>query len=104
MREFLKNLFTRKPPQQLNLEVGPNAPRVPDDDSWIEPPISLVDPEPWDRFWYERLAHGVGGFVHLFCDDGKLVDTMRANGLNTVLCVGNGISQEPRALAGPASM
>jgi methyltransferase family protein len=103
MCEFLKKLFSRTPPQQLGLEVGPlsGSARVPReyDRSWIEPPISLVDPVPWDRFWYERLAHGVGDFVHLFCDDGPMVDTMRANGLNTVLCVGNGISQEPRALA-----
>lgn len=103
MREFLKKLFSRKPPQQLGLEVGPRdaSARVPReyDRSWIEPPISLVDPAPWDRYWYERLAHGVGDFVHLFCDDGELVDTMRANNLKTVLCVGNGISQEPRALA-----
>lgn len=103
MREFLKKLFSRRPPQQLGLEVGPgSAParvRNRDDRSWLEPPISLVDPDSWDRFWYERLSHGVGGFVHLFCNDGELVDTMRANGLNTVLCVGNGISQEPRALA-----
>jgi SAM-dependent methyltransferase len=54
---------------------------------------------PWDMWWYEWLSRGYGDFVHLFCDDGDLVDTMRANGLNTVLCVGNGISQEPRALA-----
>ena len=103
MREFLKKLFSRTPPQQLGLEVGPSSAsaRVPReyDRSWIEPPISLVDPGPWDSFWYERLSHGVGDFVHLFCDDGELVDAMRANGLNTVLCVGNGISQEPRALA-----
>ena len=102
MREFLKKLFSRRPPQQLHLEVGPRSAsaRVQDDDySWLEPPISLVDPAPWDWFWYEHLRHGVGGFVHLFCDDGELVDTMRANGLKTVLCVGNGISQEPRALA-----
>ena len=102
MREFLKKLFSRKPPQQLGLEVGPRSAsaRVPRDDySWLEPPISLVDPAPWDNYWYQRLAHGVGDFVHLFCDDGDLVDTMRANGLNTILCVGNGISQEPRALA-----
>ena len=50
-------------------------------------------------YWYERISHGYGDFVHLFCDDGDLVDTMRANGLKRVLCVGNGISQEPRALA-----
>ncbi len=103
MREFLKKLFGRRPPQQLGLKVGPRKgpPRVRDEDdySWLEPPITLVHPEPWDEFWYEHLSHGVGDFVHLFCDDGELVDTMRAHGLKTVLCVGNGISQEPRALA-----
>jgi hypothetical protein len=35
----------------------------------------------------------------MFCDDGELVDAMRTNGVQTVLCVGNGLSQEPRALA-----
>jgi SAM-dependent methyltransferase len=38
-------------------------------------------------------------FVHMFCDDGGLVDLMRANGLKTVLCIGSGSSLEPRALA-----
>ena len=103
MREFLKKLFSRRPPQQLGLEVEPQSAskRVPRDydRSWLVPPISLVDPAPWDMYWYEHLRHGVAGLVHLFCDDGDLVDTMRANGLNTVLCVGNGVSQEPRALA-----
>ena len=103
MADFLKKLFSRRPPQQLGLEVGPRSAsaRVPNehDRSWLEPPLSLVDPDPWDMYWYGRISHGVGDFVHLFCDDGDLVDTMRGNGLNTVLCVGNGISQEPRALA-----
>jgi len=101
MREFLKKLFSRRPPQQLGLKVGPHTGpvRVRDDDSWLHPPVSLVDPAPWDRYHYEHLVHGVGDFVHLFCNDGELVDAMRANGLKTVLCVGNGISQEPRALA-----
>jgi hypothetical protein len=58
-----------------------------------------VDPAAWDRYWQDQLSHGVAGFVHLFVDNGELVDAMRANGLRTVLCVGNGISQEPRALA-----
>lgn len=102
MREFLKKLLRRRSPQQLDLSVGPHraGARVPDDDdySWLNPPITLVDPAPWDVYWYEQLSHGAGDFVHLFCDDGDLVDTMRANGLKTVLCVGNGISQEPRAL------
>lgn len=104
MRELLKKLFSRRSPQQLGLEVGPGRAKASkkhdrDDYRWLEPPISLVDPVPWDMYWYQQLVHGVGGFVHFFCDDGELVDTMRANGLKTVLCVGNGISQEPRALA-----
>ena len=101
MLDFLKKLFSRTPPQQLGLEVSPgnSNPRPQRDYSWLEPPISLVDPDPWDRYWYEHLVRGYGGFVHMFCEDGELVDTMRANGLNTVLCVGNGVSQEPRALA-----
>lgn len=70
-----------------------------DDFSWFFPPATLVDPVPWDQYWRDQLSHGVAGFVHLFCDDGDLVDAMRAGGLKTVLCVGNGISQEPRALA-----
>jgi hypothetical protein len=53
MREFLKKLFSRTPPQRLGLEVGPLSAstrrRDPDDYSWLEPPISLVDPDPWDR-------------------------------------------------------
>lgn len=70
-----------------------------DDFSWLLPPPTLADPAPWDQYWRDQLSHGVAGFVHLFCDDGPLVDAMRLNGLKTVLCVGNGISQEPRALA-----
>jgi hypothetical protein len=26
--------------------------------------------------------------VHMFCDDGDLIDAMRANGFRTVLCIG----------------
>jgi len=83
MRAFLQRLFGRSR----------------EDLSWMLPPRTLVDPAPWDRYWHDQLTHGMAGFVHMFCDDGDLVDVMRANGLRTVLCVGNGISLEPRALA-----
>jgi SAM-dependent methyltransferase len=43
-----------------------------------------------------RLRTAVTG---LFCDDNALLDAIDARGLSTVLCVGSGISQEPRALA-----
>jgi hypothetical protein len=70
-----------------------------DDFSWMLPPPTMVEPEPWDAFWRLRLANRMADSVHMFCDDGDLIDAMRANGLRTVLCVGNGISLEPRALA-----
>jgi hypothetical protein len=89
MLSLLKRLFGRAP---ARLDPA-------DDFSWMFPPTTLIDPLPWDQYWRDQLSHGVAGFVHLFCDDGDLVDAMRAHGLKTILCVGNGISQEPRALA-----
>ena len=69
------------------------------DFSWMHPPPTMVDPSAWDTYWHNQLSRGMAGFVHMFVHDGELVDLMRANGLRTVLCVGNGISQEPKALA-----
>ena len=75
-------------------------PRKSDDAfSWLRPPATMVDPQAWDKFWRDRITHGVAGYVDMFCDDGTLVDAMRTSGFQTVLCVGNGLSQEPRALA-----
>jgi hypothetical protein len=82
------------------LSVSKPPPEIDDTDfRWMCPPRTLVDPAPWDKYWHEQLSHGVAGFVHLFVDDGELVDAMRANGLRSGLCVGNGISLEPHALA-----
>jgi SAM-dependent methyltransferase len=69
------------------------------DFSWMKPPRTMEDAVAWDTYWNDQFTHDAAGFVDMFVDDGKLVDVMRANGLRTVLCVGNGISQEPRALA-----
>ena len=100
MREFLKRLFQQRAPTQAATESGGDADVGSDDDcNWMFPPSTVVDPTAWDQYWRDQLSHGVAGFVHLFVDDGDLVDAMRASGLRTVLCVGNGISQEPRALA-----
>ena len=65
----------------------------------MAPPQTMVDAGKWDAYWHNQLGGGMAGFVHMFVNDGELVDVMRANGLRTVLCVGNGISQEPKALA-----
>lgn len=63
------------------------------------PRRSMSEAAPWDEFWTGQMQSGMAGFVDMFCRDGRLIDAMRANGLKTVLCVGNGISQEPKALA-----
>lgn len=70
-----------------------------DDVSWFFPPRTVVDPEAWDTYWQNQLTHCMAAFVHLFCDYGDLVDAMHTNGLRSVLCVGNGITHEARALA-----
>ena len=89
MRGFLQWLLKRgKPKTDLQLDF-----------SWLLPPPTMVDPEAWDRYWRDRATHGLAGLADMWCSDGDLVDAMRANGLRTVLCLGNGISQEPRALA-----
>lgn len=90
------------PPEDGTADAPPNAGAAftgDDDFAWMCPPATTTDAAAWDRYWDDQLSHGVAGFVHLFVDDGELVDAMRANGLQTVLCVGNGLSMEPRALA-----
>jgi hypothetical protein len=102
VRAFLQRLFGRRTPASAPenpFADGDAAPGSDDDFSWMYPPATLTDPAPWDRYWHAQFDNGVAGFVHMFCDDGSLVDVMRANGLRTVLCVGSGISVEPHALA-----
>ena len=102
MSAFLRRLFARRTSASTTEKrpaVGAAASENGDDFDWMLPPRTLVDPAPWDEYWRDQLTHGAAGFVHMFCDDGKLVDLMRANELRTVLCIGSGISLEPRALA-----
>ena len=94
MRGLLRRLLGRW--------IGPSSEEIEElrtQFSWMFPPSTVVDPAAWDRYWEGQLSHGTGGLVHLFVDDGELVDALRANNLRRVLCLGNGISQEPRALA-----
>lgn len=69
------------------------------DTDWLFPPATVTDPAAWDQYWKNQLDHGSDGLVHIFCNDGALVDAMVATGLRTILCVGSGLSFEPRALA-----
>jgi SAM-dependent methyltransferase len=102
MRELLRRLFrgsvlnkAGRAEERARSEIREQLEQL----NWMLPPGTVTDPAAWDRYWQDQLSHGFDGFVHLFVDDGELVDAMRAHELRTVLCVGNGISQEPRALA-----
>jgi SAM-dependent methyltransferase len=72
---------------------------APDDLNWMCPPNTVSNPAPWDKYWTDQVEYGVAGFTHMFVQDGQLVDAMVSNGLGTVLCVGNGVSHEARALS-----
>jgi len=71
-----------------------------DDLSWLHPPRDIHCVEAWDQYWYKQVTHGFGpAMFDLFCEEENLISAMRRRGYATVLCAGNGISQEPRALA-----
>ena len=95
MLSILKRLLKRR---------NPGAPpdlRLDDTDmSWLDPPTDPLDTNAWDRYWMEHIEHGLGPPVFdMVFDDRDLVSVMNEHGMRTVLCAGNGISQEPRALA-----
>lgn len=92
----LKQLFKRG---ERTFKLEP----ILDDDvdlSWLDPPNDPSDRSAWDRYWSEQVRHGLGpALFDMFCDDRDLIRVMDSEGMKTVLCAGNGISQEPRALA-----
>jgi hypothetical protein len=91
-----KQLFKRG---ETTLE--PQAtPDVDLDLSWLDPPSDPSQRGAWDEYWSEQVRHGLGpALFDMFCDDRDLIGVMESEGMRTVLCAGNGISQEPRALA-----
>ncbi len=102
MLQWLRKRFGRQAVQEPN-ETGAGedhgALEGPADVQSMFPPRTVSDSAAWDRYWQDQLSHQWAAFLHLFVSDGLLVDTMRANGLRTVLCIGNGVSQEPKAMA-----
>ena len=71
-----------------------------DDLSWLHPPAGPADVAAWNRYWIEQVRHGLGPSIFdMFNDDRDLVQVMNIEGMRSILCAGNGISQEPRALA-----
>ncbi len=70
--------------------------------------MGTQDAESWDRWWQTRLSEGTADVFPTFPapiaqpaanSNDLLITAMAENGLRTVLCAGNGVSQEPRALA-----
>lgn len=96
MLSKLKKLFTRG-----GRDPGLAAPFFDDEDlSWLNPPEDPLDVAGWDQYWVEQIGHGLGPrLFDMMCDDRDLVRVMNAEGMGNVLCAGNGMSQEPRALS-----
>jgi len=68
--------------------------------SWLCPPTNPLDVGGWDRYWVEQVRHGIGPpILDMFCNDRELVELMKQRDMESILCAGSGISQEPRALA-----
>jgi hypothetical protein len=77
-------------------------------------PMEPKDARFWDEWWKDRLSKDTSDMFPCFesplgsnprslfwlvHSDNLLVKVMSERGLRTILCAGNGISQEPRALA-----
>ena len=78
-----------------------NEPDLPDDDmDRVYPPRDVHDSVAWDRYWQYEDDEGLTPALYdMFCRDGPLIQCLNGRGAKTVLCAGNGMSHEPRALA-----
>jgi hypothetical protein len=76
-------------------------PEPPDDHmDWFFPPCDVHDHAVWDRYWQDQITHGLSPpLFDMFSNDSPLIQCLLNRGARTLLCAGNGISQEPRALA-----
>jgi hypothetical protein len=97
MLSFLRKLFGQETARTKPVD----DPAAWDDiDSWLFPPSDMHDPAAWDNYWYNQVSHGLGApLFDMFVSDETLVEVMARHGFRTILCAGNGISQEPRTFA-----
>lgn len=100
MFSALKKLFgSDEKPTALNLSEY-ETPKD-DDLDWLFPPRDVNDVAAWDRYFSDHVENGIGPpFFDMFSRIPGLVYAAQQGEMNTVLCAGNGICQEPRALAG----
>jgi SAM-dependent methyltransferase len=96
MFSILKRLLGRKSRnRQLAEELA-----LEDDLEWLYPPTNMHSASAWDRYWRDQVSHGLNPeLFDMFLSDDSLIRVMSEHGMRTVLCAGNGISQEPRVLA-----
>jgi hypothetical protein len=103
LKRLVAGLFGRSaavPPRRDSPPFGDVSADSPAEDMLGEPPADLTDGAAWDRYWEDHIRLGIGPPLYdMLIHDGDLVRSMRAAHLSTVLCVGNGMSMEPRALA-----
>jgi len=89
-------------PETQRSDINPRSPTddILEDIAWIFPPKDVHNADAWDSYWKKQIEHGFGpAFFDMFIRDDIIVKAAQRFGLSTVLCVGNGISQEPVALS-----
>ena len=67
----------------------------------VDPPADVHDAAGWDAFWKSRLRPGneEGALADQRASDPALPALLARRGVRTILCVGNGNSEEAAALA-----
>ena len=98
---FLRKYRERKQERRGKIiETQARSEPVENDMAWFFPPCDVHDHSVWDRYWQDQLSHGLSPpWFDMFCDDTHLIECLIRRGAKELLCAGNGISQEPRALA-----
>lgn len=88
--------------QRSDINTRPLTKNIPEEEefAWVFPPKEVHNADAWDSYWKKQIEHGLGpGIFDMFCRDDIIVSAAQRFGLSTVLCVGNGISQEPVVLS-----
>lgn len=67
----------------------------------LNPPQAVSDPQGWDRYWTNQIDVGAleQGFSDMMSSDPALPPLLERRDARTVLCAGNGLSNEALALA-----
>ena len=118
MHDYLKGLFPKRgpparatptpappaerqvaPPRGVAADVAADVAAMRERMKRLLPPEDLHDAAAWDTYWSYQIQDGWGAALcDFFCEDEQMIATLRKNGLRTVLCVGSGLSLEPRRL------